>query len=182
MRWQSRDKRNLRKIRTPRLNTDASRESVAAARLFLSRIRFIFLFPPRHRDGNIDESVFEGKPFNFAKLDRDVVNSGDSLYATRKLLPLLSLSHEQKIEQTLCTGYTRGTERRFNDMREICNILRNSWYIFRAIPAGSWFAPAVDTSLFTIAVKLHLRLRGINDRDISLLQASETIRNPRIID
>lgn len=42
-----------------------------------------------------------------AKHDRDVVNSDDPLYATRKLLPLLSLSHEQKIERrTLCTKHS----------------------------------------------------------------------------
>lgn len=73
-----------------------------------------------------------------------VVNSVDLFYAKCKLLPLLSLSHEQRSSEIPVVH--GGMALRFNDMCEICNILRNSWYISHVTPAGSWSAPAVDTS------------------------------------
>lgn len=118
-----------------------------------------------------------------AKHDRDVVNSDDSLYAqviaviiafarakdrANSLYEVFAKHSAESGALTICVKYAISCE--IHDTFSV-QFLRDSW-----------FAPAVDTSLFTIAVKLHLRLRGINNRDISLLQASETIRNRRITD
>lgn len=148
----SREIRTSGKIRNVRLNMDVDVSQESTTALFLQRIDTFSLHffslslslyeTHSSRNGNIGESVL-----GIVCLSRDtivVVNSVDLFYATCKLLPLLSLSHEQRSSEIPVVHGVMAL--RFNDMCEICNILRNSWYISRVTPAGSWSAPAVDTS------------------------------------